>query len=550
MSNNKNTKKSYTSVTKPKEKDAPMTKKQKIFTLVAALLIVAIVAVATVFVVRAVRGVPVDLMKGNLSKYIVLSRDDYASITVDIPLEEYDEEDLVRKINEILVENKSEDPKYDGAAYRSEVITLGDVVSIMYRGYRIDEDGKEIEIDNNFSSDDFVMLEVGSGKIITEEGSSGSFITGFTDGMLGKIPSDYVKFAKFGEGKVQQDDVIYLTYTAFYPDDAGTYKQASAERIDLSEDIDAIYGEGFKAFLLGTAEGTEAQQIGTKLSSKTFKYGTGSAGYSDMKIEFVTRGCESAPLTVEVTFPADYQEASLRGVDAYFDVYISNAVIYDTPELDEKFITETLKLTAEDLKDYDGADIVAKYKSYLTKSIKKSIEDTNEQVIVEAVWEVLFDVVEVKKLPEANVDEYYETYFNEVSYYYSLYTSYYSSIDAAAADYLSLSQSTDWRAYLKEKAENTTLEQLIFYYIIREEGYLPDKTDFKLMRDSIIGAHLQYHIELNREELEKLEGEAYDKRVAEIEAEMLDYYGDEYFDENVYYNYGMDMIIEKLVTVK
>ena len=163
---------------------------------------------------------------------------------------------------------------------------------------------------------------------------------------------------------------------------------------------------------------------------------------------------------------------------------------------------------------------------------------------------MLFDVVEVKKLPEANVDEYYETYFNEVSYYYSLYTSYYSSIDAAAADYLSLSQSTDWRAYLKEKAENTTLEQLIFYYIVREEGYLPDKTDFKLMRDSIIGAHLQYHIELNGEELEKLEGEAYDKRVAEIEAEMLDYYGDEYFDENVYYNYGMDMIIEKLVTVK
>ncbi len=550
MSNNKKMNKSHTGAAKTPKKDAPMTKKQKIFTIVASVLIVALVATAVVFIVRAIRGVPVDLMKDNLSKYIEISRDDYGNMSVDIPLESYEEIDLLRKINEVLVENKSKDPLYSGGAYKSEAITLGDVVSLMYRGYYIDGDGKTVEISSNFESGEKIMLEVGSGKVISDSTSATYFITGFTDGMLGVVPSDYQPFLKYGEGTVQEGDVIYLTYTAFYPDDAGTYKQASAERIDLSEDIDAIYGTGFKAFLLGTAEGTEAQKIGTKLSSKTFPYGTGSAGYSDMKIEFVTRGCESAPLTVDVAFPADYTEASLRGVDAKFDLYISSAVIYDTPELDEKFITETLKITAEDLADYEGADIVAKYKNYLTKEIKEEIEQTNEDLIIEAVWDILFEAVEIKKLPEANVDQYYDAYYNEVSYYYSLYSSYYSSIDAAALEYLSLSQGADWRAHLKTKAEDAATEELIFYYIIREEGFIPDKTEFNRMRDEIIESHYEYHLELNADELSKLEGEKYDARANEIRAEMLEYYGDDYFDENVYYNYGMDKILEELVTVK
>jgi FKBP-type peptidyl-prolyl cis-trans isomerase (trigger factor) len=549
MSNNKNTKKSYTGAAKTKKVSPPMTKKQIIFTIVASILIVAIVATAVVFIVRAMRGVPVNYMKDNLSKYISLSSDDYKNMSIDVALEEYEEIDLIREINRILAENKSETPEYDGKAYTSEAITLGDVVSIMYRGYYIDKDGKEVEISTNFADGTTVLLEVGSGNIITETGTSGSFISGFTDGMIGVVPSNYEPFKKFGEGKVEAGDVIYLTYTAFYPDSDGTYKQAYAERIDLSEDIDAIYGTGFKAFLLGTAEGAEAQSIGTKLSSKTFPYGNGSAGYSDMKIEYVTRGCESAPLTIDVRFPADYSEQSLRGVDAKFDVYISSSIIYNTPELDEKFITETLKLKAADLEKYTGTDTVAKYKSYLEEGLKKKIDDVNKQVKIDAIWEHLFKKVEVKKLPKYNVDQYYETYFNEVSYYYSMYSSYFKSIDEAAASYLSISQYEDWRSILREKAEKTALEELIFYYIIREEGFLPGKTEFNEMRLSIIEAHYDYHIDLNAEELAKLEGDAYNARVAEIKAEVIEYYGEDYFEENVYYNYGMDKIIEKLVVL-
>ena len=550
MANNKKTNKSHTGAPKVRKKDAPMTKKQKIFTLVAAILIVAIVATATVFIVRAIRGVTIDLMRDNLSRYVTISRDDYGNMTVDIPLDTYDDEDLERRINEILVENKSKDPLYDGGAYKSEAITLGDVVSLMYRGYYVDENGKTVEISSNFSDDDKMMIEVGSCKIIDDSQTPAYFIPGFTDGMIGIIPSDYAPFAKYNDGTVEEGDVIYLTYTAFYPDSAGTYKQVSAERIDLGEDIDATYGTGFKAFLLGTAEGTEAQKIGTALSSKTFPYGEGSAGYSDMKIEYVTRGCERAPLTVDVTFPANYSEKTLRGVAAKFDLYIANAIIYDTPVLDEKLITETLKLTADDLKDFEGADIVAKYKDYLKTVIEEEIEQSNKDMIIEAVDEILLGAAKIEKLPEGNVDDYYDNYYQEIAYHYSLYSSYFNSIDAAALNYLSLPQGTDWRKHIRTMAEDAMTEELIFYYIIREEGFVPSKSEFKSMREEIIESHYAYHLELNADELSKLKGEKYDARVAEIKEEMLEYYGDDYFDETVYYNYGMDKILAELVTVK
>ena len=547
MANNKKTKKGHTGTAKVKKVDVPMTKKEKIFTLVASLLIVAIVATAAVFIIRGIRGVHVDYMKVNLSKYISLSEEDFSNIVIDIPLDEYDEGDLISRINRILAENKSAEPKYNGGAYKSEAITLGDIVSMMYRGYYVNDEGKTVEISSNFGDGKPVQIEVGSGKVIGEE-EEYYFIAGFTDNMLGIVPSDYAPFAIYNEGSVQEGDVIYLSYVAFYPD--SSYKQVTAERIDLSEDIDAIYGEGFKAYILGTKEGTEVQKIGTALKDAKFPYDSGSAGYSEMKIEYVTRGCESAPLSYNVTFPANYSEESLRGVEATFDIYISNAIIYDTPELNEAFITDTLKLTAADLEKYEGADLVAKYKNSLIESIKTEYETSNEEIIIDAVWDVLFEKVEVKKLPKRNVSDYYDSYYSDIEYYYSLYTSSFSSIDYAAYNYLNISQGVDWREYLQNEAERTATEQIIFYYVIREAGFVPKKAEFQEMRNDIIEAHYQYHIDLNSEELAKLSGDAYDNRVAEIKKDVLAYYGEEYFDENVYYNYGMDKIIENFVTIK
>ena len=551
--NNKNGKKPQPvgakSARKPAEKEV-MTKKQKILTIIGAALIVATVAALVIWAVLAITDDgSVDYMKDNLSKYISISADDYANIEVDGPFAEYSEEQLERRINELLTINKTAEPLHSGLGTKNVAVTLGDVVTIYFRGYTVDEKGNQVEFsgNHNFTSESPTKLEIGTGLVIDDSSTKNYFIPGFDTELIGVVPNEYEDFKKITEGDVQFGDVIYLTYTAFYPDNSGTYKKVTSERIDLlDENIDAKYGEGFMSFLLGTVD--EPQQIGVSLPSKTFKYGDGSAGYSDMKIEFATR-CERDPLTIDITFPVNYKTEELRGVDAKFDVYVSTAVIYDTPEFDEKFITETLKVTAEDLADYEGETIVDKYKNRLREELRDVVDGTNDDVIIDALWAEFLKHVTVHKLPEYTVEEYYNSYYSEISAVYSQYSDYYESIDACAVEQLGLASGADWRAVIREQAEQVTLEKVIFYYIIRDAKLVPTDEEFDKLYNEIVQDHLDYYVESHADELKDLSDDAYAAEVAKIKSEMMAYYGEDYFIENVYYNYGTEKMIERLAIV-
>ena len=517
-------------------KNEKMTKKQLIFTVVASVLIVAIVAAIVIWAVSILTDDgSVDYMKDDLSKYITISEDDYSGVVVDGPFAEYSEDQLERRIYELLTLNKSEEPLHNGLGTKNIAITLGDVVSLYFRGYTLDENGKQVEFagNHNFTSDSPTLLEIGTGLMIDDSTTKSYFIPGFDTALLGVVPNEITQFKKITEGNVEFGDVVYLTYTAFYPDNSGTYRQVSCERIDLlDENLDAKYGTGFTSFLLGTVD--DPQVIGEKLPSKTFPSGDGSAD----------------PYTIDVTFPVNYKTKELRGVDAKFEVYINTAIIYDTPEFDEAFITDTLKITADDLKDYEGEDTVEKYKNLLRKELRDVADGTNDDVIIDALWEQFLDKVEVHELPEKTVDEYYQSYYNEISAIYSQYSTTYSSIDECAIAQLGLSEGDDWRAVLTEQAEQVTLEKVIFYYIIRDAGLTPSDEEFSELYDAIVADHLAYYVESHADELKDLTGDAYDAEVAVIKREMMSYYGEDYFIENVYYNYGTEKLIEHLAVVK
>jgi len=529
---------------------APMTKKQKIFTAIAGVLIVAIVAGLVVWAVLAITDDgKTDYLKDDLSKYITLLEEDYKNIVVKGPFEEYTDEDLTWRINSLLAQNKSETPLYDGLGAKDVPITIGDLVSFFYRGYTVDADGNEVDIPlaSNLSGN-IVKVEVGTNLIIDENTQKRYFIPGFVDELIGKKPSDYDSFKPIGEGTVSAGDVIYISYTAIYPGNAGNYKQVSCERVDLSdENLDKKYGKGFVDFILGTKEGTEAAKIGEKLSPEPFEYSSeGSVGYTDMKIEFVTRGCEDNPLVIDVRFPADYVEESLRGKTVKFDVYMANAVIYDTPTFTAEFITDTLKVKESELLEYEGADVVAKYKKHLEKLIRAEIKDINETIISDAIWAHLDEKAVIKEYPEDTVKEYYDAYYNELAAQYAQNSTAYESLDAYATSKLGLKTGEDWRDVLTKNAENVTREKIIFYYIIREEGFIPSGTEFDNLYGKIYNEHLDYYINLHSEELSKLTEEEYAKEVEIIKEELNEYYTVDYFTETVYYEYGTAKMIEYL----
>ena len=535
----------------PKKNDnaAPLKQKTAIskkgwIAIIAALLAIAIAGGIILGVWLANREKTVDFWNDNLSKYITISEDDYKNYTIDIPLEDISDEGFLRKINNVLVKNKNKTALYDAAGVRNIAITLGDEVLIWYRGYTIDENGNEVDFEGgcNFSYDvdelEKSRLEIGSG----------NFIPGFEEALIGKIPNQYSSFEKIETGSVQKGDVIYLSYSVYHAD--GSYGTKAYERIDLADKaaVDAKYGTGFYDFFVGktTDSGVnEPQKIGTTISSQKFFVGTStvSDAYYDMKVEFVTR-CESDPLTIDVRFPADYSKEELRGVNAKFDVYVRNAIIYDTPELNEKFITETLKISADKLADYEGKTTVEKYTAMLREEYEQTVKEQNRTILENKMWEHYKAKVVVHKLPEAIVQEFYDSYYAEVEAAYEQYKTYYKTLDDFAVVYLGLVSGSDWRNSLIDKARDITLEKLIFYYIMREEELFPSDDEYKKMRDKMYNEMLDYYIDLNKDKLSEYEGEKYDAEIAILEKELMDYYGESYFKENVYYEYAVEKMID------
>ena len=475
-------------------------------------------------------GEEFSYLESDLSEYVSISAADYKNFTVTLPDLSVKDADIERKIMGILTANRASEAEGGGVTMFRVPITVADEVYIYYRGYTVDENGVETDVENasNFLGKEH-KLTVGSL----------SFIEGFEEGLIGAVPWDHhfdPEHERLSSGTVEAGDVIYVTYAAFLPD--GSAVRKTNERIDLSvSDIDSRYGEGFLEFF----EGGEVQ-IGKKIATKTFAYGDGSVVYSDMTVNYALR-CKNEPLTVDAYFPYDYTDSSLRGVSVKYDVYFNGAVLYDTPEYNEAFITDVLKLDGEKLSQYEGDGIVEKHKSYLIKEIEAEKRTLREFIIEEKMWEHFARCATVIKLPEDMVEEIYAESYTQLSSEYRMYgfLSYENLAEYAYQRYGYKNLAED----LMAEAKKIISEKIIFYYIIRNENLIPAGEEFDALYGKLVSEHLNYYLEeIYDDELAGLKTEAErEARIIEIKEEMMDYYGEEYFRELVYYEFAYDTVI-------
>ncbi len=514
----------------------------KLFLIIFAVIALLGIITAIVFGVISAFGIrTIDYEKANLGKYIVLDSSDYRSFDVLANLDR-------------LVDDEGNDTEYFKLAVQNEILKLrfanrkatdnknkvgqtvkaGDTANIYYYGYTLDENGKKVAFSGgcNFS-DKVTSLGIGSGNMIV----------GFELALVDKNGNDYRTMTKHTEGTVKDGQLVCITYSAAYFD-GGVKKDATAV-VDLSSDVDAEWGAGFKDYLLG-------KEIGKTISETHTVDKTGSDGvkrsdvYSSVKITSAIELSEGEPLTIDVTFPRPYSSADLEGKSVKFDIYIVTSVSYETPEFNDEFITETLKVTAEDLAEYgdEGASLTEKYTAKIRADLlEKHRLDINSLIEAE-MWEHLHKIVEVKKLPKAEVKLFYDNYEAEINNYYSQYSSYYTSFDQAARDYLQIGSTADWRAALTEKAEQAVVEKMIFYYIARNENLLPDgekRTElYENMLSEMVDAYLvQYKIDRESFETE----EEYNKEVEKYRDLVLSQYGEEYITENAMFEYIMETLL-------
>ena len=535
------------------EEGERLTRKQIIILISVALaaVLISAVIIGAVIISRGTNNP--NLLKSDLSKYIEISAEDYKNIDLNIPLDDVTDEAVrrtaERNINMLLTNYKTLNKDLNGAYDTARALALGDTVYIYYRGYTVDENGRQQDFDGSSNiSGELTVLEVGTGKIIDAETgeAQGSFIAGFGESLVGVVPAGYSVVDKRRQGSVMAGDVIYLSYTVIGEDENEELIQN--RRIDLSLPyIDEIYGEGFAEFFVG-------KNIGENLGEKTFRKAGNQTDtvYADMKVSFITRGTENNPVTIKVKFPANYGEESLRGAETYFDVFIDSACAYDVPALDDKIITEKFKVRADSLSAYEGKNLAEKYRAKALADARAEIEDSNFGVLSDRVWEHLMNKVKIIKLPKKTLEGYYDSYYSRIKSLYisGYYSAYYDTIDALAVAYLNenygmgLSANSDWKSAIRELAEWDLTQNLLFYYIIREENMLPSDEECEKIKAELYDDILEYYIATNTEKLYSLDSAAYQKELEVLKGEINDYYDDTYFREEAYRYYGIRKIIE------
>jgi len=318
-----------------------------------------------------------------------------------------------------------------------------------------------------------------------------------------------------GDGVISVGDVVHIYYRGYYMKD------------------------GEKCFFEG-GDNTESAtphllEIGSGGFIPGFEYnliGKNPQDYTD-----------DAPIEVETFFPENYGSAELAGKTAYFIVTVEKLVEYDAPELNEAFILDTLKLSEQTLAEYEGEGVVEKYRSYVREAVTVKNGLDVETLSIKAFWESALAGAVIKKYPEKQVKQIYDSYVSELEYYFRYYTMYYGfkgNFDEFVRAYIGLEGGADWKAELNSMAMESVKQQLIFYHIMNIEGLKPTAEKFdELLDDYVV---LEMKNKGNTEE-DYQTREEYLAAVKEYKEKLIKERGEDYFKSAFYYEIGMDAIV-------
>lgn len=314
-----------------------------------------------------------------------------------------------------------------------------------------------------------------------------------------------------GDGVISVGDIAHIYYKGYYMKDGEKYFFQGGDNTASSTPRALEIGSG------GFIPGFEYNLIGKN-----------PADYN-----------EENPIVVEAFFPENYSSQELAGKTAYFIVNVKQLVEYDAPELDEAFILETLKFDEETLSDYAGDTVVEKFRSYIKESIAKEKGVDVDTIVLDTFWETVMAGAVVKKYPEKQLKQTYDSYMSRLEGYYQYYSAYYGR-DEFMCRYLGLEEGADWKAKVTKMAQDSIKRQLIFYHIMNVEGLKPSENEFdKLLDDYVI--HLLYKKNITEDKYESKE--AFLADVAEYRAKIIKENGLDYYKSEIYYDIGIKAII-------
>ena len=513
-----------------------ITVKNRLARVITAAILLVVIACTTLITTSCANKF--DYLKTDLHDYVEFT-DSYKNFKLSVDIAKPHDIDVEVTILNMIYSDRETNPRYNGATVTSPItLTAGDVVDLWYRGYLKDDDGNEVFVDGmcNFTGANPSSLALGSN----------SFVPGFELNLIGINTGDVPKFEKITKGAITEDMIVYVNYTSTKGTDASTKTTNSGVRIDLSTDVDAKYGTGVKEKILG-------MNIGDSLDF-TANIGNTSYTYTDFTVSFATT-CEKTPVVIECYFPYDYSMTTLRNETAYFEVYVDGVVVYDCPEFTDEYLQkkiedEEIAVTMDQLNEYEGDTLTAKYRKFAEKTMYELYEANYASAVEEAMWEYFTKISKAIKYPKKEVEKIYDDYVADLSQQFLsdggvITNNYgqsqtYNTFDAYLQAYYGLSTTKSWKDVVYAECEGYVKERLVLFYILREENLLPTDEAFQAEYDKIVK---EYHDEAIAQYLYyagKTKDDYTEEEYKIISDECLelvfDNFNEEYFQIRVYYN--------------
>ena len=269
---------------------------------------------------------------------------------------------------------------------------------------------------------------------------------------------DVVTLPDYANIAVPEDEVAAKTEEV-----EDSIKSTLEQHKESSTDASLAIADGDEVNIdfVGTVDGVEFE--GGNSNGQGYDLTIGSGRFVDDFEQQLIGHKPGEEMTVEVTFPADYDGADVAGKDASFAVTINSINV--TPELTDEFVTENIT--------EEGVTTAAEYRAFVENNFyEQHLEEFLTNYILENSTVKSYPANYLKKVRAVTKysDEQMLASYEQMSAYYgiSMYENLWDLRDDDVSDELS------YELELRERAKETTKDAMVYQALFEDAGLTLD----------------------------------------------------------------------------
>ena len=285
-------------------------------------------------------------------------------------------------------------------------------------------------------------------------------------------PYDYdlSEYVKVGDYKGLDYSIAEVSVTDDEVDTEIDSRLQSAATTETVTEGKVEDGDSINIAFAGTIDGEEFEGG----SSESYDITVGTTQMIDGFVEGLIGHEIGDNVILNLKFPDDYSNEDVAGKDVVFDVTINYKSVKVVPELDEDFVKEN-----------SDVDTVEEYKEAVKEELLAQKESQADLDAKEALWNEIVASSEVISYPEEELEAANAAADEIEKQYKSQAESYGMEWEDFLESYMGSSQE-DFEESKKQYAEETVLQEMVMYYIAREEGIeVTDKEYKEYLADSL-----------------------------------------------------------------